>query len=130
MPEEASIDSVIAEAINARVQASVLAALSGDEVIGQYVAAALNQKVTVKSGYRDHKVPFISHLIEQAIQKVVKASVEELLTGEVETIRNEVRKALKRAVPAMADSLVQSLSDAAEKTYGVNVTLKMPNRDC
>ncbi|MBA4858019.1 hypothetical protein [Nocardia farcinica] len=38
-PADADLNQVIVAAVNARVEASVAAALSGDDVIGKYVAA-------------------------------------------------------------------------------------------
>ena len=133
MPEpEQSIDATIQAAVNARVEAEVMRALSGDEVVGRYVAAALSQKVEVKrADYRTEKVSFLTVTLEKAIQAATQDAVQTIIEEELPTIEAEVRKALRRNVVGIAEALTQSLADAADKTYGVKVdmTLRMPSRD-
>lgn len=128
-----SIDSTIAAAVNARIQAEVMQALAGDEVIGQFVASALQQPVEVKDprrgSYATSQVPFLTAVLHKAIQDATKEAVARLITAEVATIEEAVRKALRRDITTIAKTLTDSLVVAADKTYGVNVdlTLRMPN---
>lgn len=124
------IDKAITHAVNARIEAEVAKALSGDEVIGQYVAAALQQQVEVRrnGGYRTEKVPFLHEVLRQAIQEATKEAVRNMIAEELPTLENEVRKALRRQVTGIAESLANSLTKAASTAYGVNVemSLKIP----
>lgn len=125
---EASIDSVIAEAVNAKVNAAVVEALSGDAVIGQYVANALGQQVELPgpSYGKKETAPFITVVIRNAMQAAVKREIEALLIAEEETVKDEIRKALRREIPSMAERFAKSLSDQAKNTYGVNVQVRLP----
>jgi hypothetical protein len=128
-----SIDATIAAAVHARIEAEVARALMGDEVIGQYVAAALSQPVEVKdrSSYRTTTVPFLTTVLRKAMQDATEAAVRTLIASEMDAIETEVRKALRRDLAAIAGTLTKSLVDAADKTYGINVdmTVRMPTRD-
>lgn len=125
------INATIQAAVNARIEAEVFAALAGDETIGTYVAAALRQNIAVKDPdrYTTRNVPFLNHVLREAIQEATKEATRKLIAEELPTIETEVRKALRRAVPEIASTLATQLATAATKPYGVSVdlTLKMPN---
>lgn len=126
------LNAVITSAVNARIEAEVTAALSGDAVIGQFVAKALQARIEVDRGnYRKEPMPYLTHVLEKAIQEATKAAVTRLLAEEVVAIEDAVRKALRRDLARIASTLTKSLSDAAARTYGVDVhlDLKMPIRD-
>lgn len=124
------LNSVITSAVQARIEAEVTAALSGSELMGQYVAAALHQQITVKaSGYgRDRQTTFLKEVIDKAIQAAVRSAVEKLIAEETEEIEKAVSAELKNRRGEIAKDLVGSLQKAAESTYGVTVELKMPGR--
>ncbi len=125
------IDTVISEAVQAKIDAAVMQSLSGDEVFGAYVTAALSQKVEGRDNYGRTKrdKTFLQATVATAIQAATKKAVEEWLAEEHEFLVDEVRKALKRDSQAIATKLVDSLADAAEKTRGVRVGLVMPGGD-
>lgn len=123
---EGDLNATIVNAVNARVEAHVLKALSGDEVIGGLVTAALQRQVEVPSstGYGKERVPFMSHVIEQAIRNATKTAVEGFIAGEQEMIQNEVRKHLRKAAPEFAEKMVGQLVKTASSGYGIQVSLR------
>lgn len=120
------LNATIASAVNARIEAAVLEALSGDEVIGRYVTAALYQPIEVGSGYSKRKTTFLKETLDGAIRDATKAAVASILATERPLIEDEVRKALRRGVAKMAEGIASSLADNAANGYGVTVELKLP----
>ena len=132
MPDvETDLNATITNAVNARIEAEVFKALSGDETIGRYVSAALRQTIEVKNNrYGTDRVPFLTLTLRSAIQEATKAAVTRIIAEELPTIEDEVRKALRRDIRGIAETLANSLKDAADKAYGVDVKLdlRMPSR--
>lgn len=130
-PAEADLNQVIIAAVNARIEASVAAALSGDDVIGKYVAAALNEPIEVKdrSGYRTRKTSYLREVIDGAIREATKAAVSTVIAEEREAIERAVRAELRERTDALAVQLVGSAVAAVEKPYGVSIKLEYPSRD-
>lgn len=128
-PLSDDLNQTIVNAINARVEAEVLEAMSGDETIGKMVVAALQQPVVVpssKDSYRKVKVPFLHSLIRQAIQNAAKRAVERLLVEQEAEIERELRAHLHTIVPQLAQALAMQLAEKAKSTYGINVSLRFP----
>lgn len=125
---ETDLNSVISSAVNARIEAALVGALSGDEVIGRYVTAALTQPIEVGSSYNKRKTTFIKHTLDAAMQDIAKAAVARVLTEEVGEIEAAVRKELRANISAIAQQLVGSVTKAAESPYGITVELKYPSR--
>lgn len=126
-----NLDATIMTAVKARIEAEVIRAMSGDDALGAFVVAALQQEVQVGDSYNRNRQPFLTHVLFKAIQEATQAAVVRFVAEEVGTIEAEVRKALKRDMAAIATTLTQSLVSAADKTYGVSVALelKMPRSD-
>lgn len=121
------LNTVIVAAVNARVEAAVAEALSGNQLMAQYVGQALSQEVEIKdNNYNRRKTTFLKHSIEGAIQGAAKKAIEQFLVDEVAEIEKVVKAELKAQIPGIAKQLVGTLSDAASKAYGVEVKLKMP----
>lgn len=119
---EVDLNATIASAINAKVEAGVLAALSGDEVLGRYVTAALNQEVQVgTSSYDRKRTTFIHKVILDVVKAAVERAARNLLA------EDEVRKALRRQAPEIANQLVGNLAERSKNGYGVRVELQFPN---
>lgn len=123
------LNATIAAAINAKVEASVIAALSGDEVLGKYVAAALNQQIEVKDGgYNTRRTTFLRDTIDRTMQQAVKDAVHSFIQGEKELIEAEVGKALRKQAAKIANQFVTHLAEQTiGRSYGVNVELRFPN---
>lgn len=129
MTEEVGTDlnEVIATAVQAKISASVLEALSGDEVYGRLVSAALNERIEVKKDYNTIKIPYISHVIRQAIQAAVKVAVAEFIQADQEKLKAAVVKALREKRDEFAGALVDNLVSGADKVYGIKVELRLPS---
>lgn len=102
------LNDVIAAAVNARVEAAVLASLSDSETFNALVVAALQQQIEVPDGtsYGKKRVTYIGHTLQTAIRTRTKELIAEEIEGQAEAIRTEVRKALRKSVGVLADSLV------------------------
>lgn len=120
-----NLDQTILSAVKARIEAEVVRAMSGDELLGTFVTAALQQEVQVGDPYNRKKIPFLTHVLQEAIREAAQAAVRKFVADEVESIEAEVRAALTRDVAAIATSLSQSLVQAADKPYGVSVTVEL-----
>lgn len=124
------INATIANAINARLEAELLAALSGDETIAAFITAALQEPVHKENdGYSREKEPYIHHVLRLALQEAAKSVVARFIEEEVASIEDQVRKTLRRHVNQIAETLTKNLVEVAGKPYGVSVelNLKMPS---
>src|SRR5690606_27963440 len=117
---EKDLNTTIAAAVNARVEAAVMAALSGDELIGRYVSAALTEPVAQDTYGRKPTKTYLTTVVTEAIQEATTAAVKELVEAERPKIVEEVKKALRRNLPEVADRLVDGLS-LARYSVSVNV---------
>jgi hypothetical protein len=125
------LNSVIVAAVNARVEVAVAEALAGDQFLATYIAAALNQEIEVKNrfDYKGTKTTFLKNSISEAIRGATERAVRSLIAEQSAEIEKLVATELRRQIPDIAKQLVGSVRDAAEKTYGLDVTLKYPGRD-
>jgi hypothetical protein len=126
------LNTVIASAVQARIETEVLAALSGSDVFAQFVNVALNRKIEVKdpnSSYRTRETTYIAETISKAIQAATKAAVEKVIAEEAPQIEAEVTKELRRNVKGLAAQMVGCVVDKAASPYGITVELKYPAND-
>lgn len=125
------LNQVIASAVQARIESEVAAALSGSELMGQYVAAALSQKITVedRGSYRKRETTFLRETIDGAIKEATKAAIAKVIAAEAEAIEATVAAEIRKNVKPIAKTLAGKLADAAASPYGVNVELRYPGRD-
>ena len=132
-PVMLDLNQTITSAVQARIEAEVMKALSGDEAIGAFVAAALNQNVEFKDSrsYNTVREPFLRNVLRKAIQAATVEATQRLIAEELPTIEDDIREALRRDVKRIAETLTNSLAEAAAKTYGVKVDLSLlvPGRD-
>ena len=127
------LDQLIVHAVNARIEAEVTKALSGDEVIGKLVSAALQQPIESRDfmARGQQKKTFLTVVLEKAIQEATKKAVAKILAERVEDIEIAVERALMGNLAGLADQLVKGLSERAAQAYGVDVKvdLRMPRSD-
>lgn len=125
------LDKTITAAVNARVEAEMMKALSGDETIGAFVTAALRQtiEVTASNGYGKERVPFLTATLRNAIRAATKDAVQRFIAEEMESIESEVRKALRRNLASIADALTTNIVEGAKNGYGISVNLAIKTRD-
>jgi hypothetical protein len=119
------LNQVIASAVQARIETEVIAALTGSEVMAEYVRAALHEPIAVRdsSSYRDRQTTFLAETLRKAYQEAAKAAVAKVLQDEAPAIEAEVAKELRRNVKAIASTLVGGVSEQAKSSYGI--TLKI-----
>lgn len=120
----ADLNATIANAVNARIEAQVLAALADSDVMGRMVTAALQKKVNT-GAYRNNETTYLQSLIGKAIEE----KTAEVVAADLETIRplieTQVRAALRKSVGVLADSLVEGFVQAAAGSYpSISVTYK------
>lgn len=127
MPDD--LNDVITSAVKARVEVSVLEALSGDQFYGQMVASALAQRIEVRNGYDTRKTTFLAHTLESVIRESVQNAAKRLIVEQAAEIEEAVRKELRKSSADIAKQLVGSVSKAAESAYGIRVELKFPSGD-
>jgi hypothetical protein len=125
------LNQVITSAVQARIESEVAAALSGSELMGQYVAAALTQKIVVedRGTYRKRETTFLRETIDAAIKAATKAAVQKVIAAEAEAIEAQVAAELRKNVKAIAKTLVGKVAESAESPHGIEVNLKYPGRD-
>lgn len=129
---DGDLNSVIVNAVNARVEAAVAQALTGDEVIGKFVTSALRQTVEVPradGSYGKERVTFLKAVVDKALQQATKDAVARVMAEEQATLEKEVRKALRANTNAIAETLVGSLAEAADNSYRFQVNIIKPSRD-
>ena len=110
------INEVIKNAVTARVEAAVLEAMSGDDTVRTFVQAALNKKVST-TGYGGDQKSLLTHLLQQSIEEHTKAIVAEEVAANSGAIREEVRKALRKSIGVITDSLVDGFVANASGRY-------------
>lgn len=123
------LNQVIVSAVQARIESEVAAALSGSELIGQYVAAALTEKITVRENYRDRTTTFLRETIDSAIKAATKAAVQKVVAEEAPLIEKTVTAEMRKNVTAISKTLVGKLVEQADSSYGISVELRYPERD-
>lgn len=109
------INSVVASAVNARVEAAVFEAMTSDDTIRAYVSAALNEKVEDRYNYR--KDTYINTILKDTIKKITKDVVAEEIVVAEDLIRREVKDALDRSIGVITDSLVEGFVASARGSY-------------
>lgn len=118
---ENDLNQTITAAVQARVTADVVAALSSDEALGAMVTAALQELVS--TGDWNRREPLITSLLKKTVAEVAKATIlEEIKTFEP-MIRSEVKAALAKSLGVITDSLVDGFVDNVTGTYpSINVS--------
>lgn len=123
------LDAIIAKAVETKIEAVLASALAGDEIIGQYVIAALQQPIEVGSSYQKVKTTFLKHTIDECLRAATKAAVQKYVLGETAVIEAAVAKALRQQSTKLASQFTEQLVKSASTTYGINVELRFPGRD-
>lgn len=128
-PINQNLDAIITKAIETKIEASVLAALSGDETIGRMVTAALQQKVEINrrdGGYGKETVPFLSHVVHETIRAAAHKAVRAHLETMTEQLAAEVAKQLRKSSAGVAKQMVDQLAERASSAYGIKVEIQYP----
>lgn len=119
------LNDIVTKAVSAKIDAAVLAALSGNDTMGRYITAALQRQIEVPdgSGYGKKREPFLHNVVSTAIQK---AAVD-ALHGVVDEMRpqliEQVRKELRRQLPALTEALVATGMESMKAAYRTKVAV-------
>lgn len=122
---DTDLNATIANAVNARIEAEVIKALSGDEVLGAYVAAALAEPVA-RDSYGRNKPTRLQTAITDAISNATKDAIREVIAEDMPRLKEEVRKCFRRDADKLAQSVVDGLAGSLATSYGVSVTMTLP----
>lgn len=114
--QENDINQIISAAVNARVEAAVLEAMTSSNTMATFVQAALTRKVS-SSGYSRDEKPLLTHLLQTTIEEQTKAVVAEEISKNKDVIRAEVQKALSKSIGVISDSLVDGFVSNAQGSY-------------
>lgn len=127
------LNDIVTKAVSAKIDAAVLAALSSDDGMARYVTAALQQQVEVPdgSGYGKKRVPFLHNIVTKAIQDATVTALNESVDELRPLLVEQVRKELRRQLPQLTDSLVETGINAMKARYDtrVNVSFEPVVRD-
>jgi hypothetical protein len=121
------LNQVIASAVQARIESEVATALSGSDLMAQYVTAALQQPISVRENYRDRQTTYLAETIKKAIQEATKAAVAKVVAKEAPKIEKLVREKMRERLDALTDQMVTSVIDKAASPYGISVELRYPS---
>ena len=121
------INQIIASAVNARVEAAVTAALASPDTMGTFVQAALHEPIS-SDGYGREKTTLLRKLVQTTIAEKTKAVVREEIEAMSEDIRSEVRKAIRKSVGVITDTLVDGFVANASGRYP-SIEVKFHGRD-
>jgi len=122
-----NLSNIISEAVQAKVDAAVMEALSGDEVMGKYITAALQQEVG--SNYNRNKETFLQNTIKKALQAATEVAVNNFIESETKALESLVEKELKKQSKSIAAGMVESLAEQAKSQYRMNVAITFPGND-
>lgn len=95
---DAKIEAVVAEALDARIQAAIVAGLGGAEtLVSEIVDVALNEKITNPNdryaSSRD-KRPWVAWIVRRLIRDNVQAAVVEWSKEHIDEIKAELERQL------------------------------------
>lgn len=123
---EGDLNATIASAVQARVEAQVVEALAGTEIVTEMVAVAMNRKIEVKddSGYRTRETTVIRHMIDQAIIVATEKAIQKVIAAEAEAIEAAITTELRKNVKGIARQLAGQLQEKVVNPYGLRVELK------
>lgn len=130
MPDlDTDLNSIITSAVQARVEAQIAAAFTADGTFETFVIAALQQEVEVPAGdYRKKKIPFLMHLIQEAVRQSAAGAVKKYMAEHTEELAAAVERQLSNSTEQIAQQMVRQVAKKAGENYGVRVELSYPER--
>lgn len=125
------LNATIASAVNARIEAQLLAAFSSDDVLASYVTAALQQPITYKEpgSYQEKRTTWLNKVLADAIREATKAAVATVLAEHKDKLEAEVRKVVRSNLTSIAEQFVEQLVTKAGDHYGLQVQIRWPGGD-
>jgi hypothetical protein len=127
------LNAVITSAVQARIEAEVLAALSGDETFGKFVLAALNQQVEVPkpggSSYDKLRVPWLQAVLSNSIQDATRQAIRKVLEVEAPKLEEAVTAELRKNIKQIAQGLVGAMTESAKSDYSFKIEVTPRGRN-
>ena len=117
----------ISELVRSSLEAKIIEAFkSTPELIDDLVKSCLSQEVTEYGGKPDHysrnKMPYLSFLAQDAVQKVAREAVNEYIATMAPNIKNQVKA--KLSAGDMVDALTASIIESTKHPYDVKIEFK------
>lgn len=123
------LNDIITSAVQARIEAQIAAAFTADSTFETFVIQALQQEVEIPAGdYRKKKVPFLMHLIQEAVRKAATLAVKKYMAEHTDELARAVEAELSNRTEEIAKQMVAQVSKKAGENYGVRVELAWPER--
>jgi trimethylamine:corrinoid methyltransferase-like protein len=119
------LNKTIAAAVNAKVEAGVLAALSSDDTIGRFVSAALSERV--RDNYSSREETFIGYTVREAIKAATKSACIRLVETEMPAIEEAIRKELRKRIGQISEKMAERLAEQVTG-YGLKIEFTDPGR--
>lgn len=128
MPDtvETGLDSIIAKAVETKIEAALISALAGDEILGKYVTAALQQPIEVGGNYNKTKTTFLKNLIDETLRAAVKVACQKYIAEQSAVLEAAVAKELRAQSGRIAGQLVGGLAEKSKTAYGLTIDVKFP----
>lgn len=123
--EDNSIESVVSEAVKAKVQTMMVEALGHPGALVQkIVAEALTQEVQVGDRYasRPQKMTLINKMVKEAIVDEATKVMKEFIFEHKNAIRAELIRNLTTNKKNIAEALIDSLVQTAGSAYTLRLT--------
>lgn len=117
------LNKTIAAAVNAKVEAGVLQALSSDDVLGRFVAAALNEPVRREYGQGDEN--FVGRTVREAIKKATQEAAKRAMELEMPAIEEMVRKELRKRIGDISKGIAEQVVKSTTG-YGMRIEFLLP----
>lgn len=124
MAVEQNIETIVAEAVKAKVEIMMVDAL-GDpgDLVRRLVAEALTTQVEVDR-YSRKKETLISRIVRQSIVEAAQEAMREWIKEQTPAIKAELKKQIVRDKESIATALIESLVRSANNNYGLQVVFK------
>jgi hypothetical protein len=123
--EENSIETVIAEAVKAKVQTMVVDALGEPgELVRKIVAEALTQTVQVGDRYRPENVTMITKMVRESVIEEGTKVMKQFILDQREAIQAELLRHLTANKKEIAAALIGSLVKTAGNSYSLRLVFE------
>lgn len=121
--DDNNIETIVAEAVKAKVQTMIVDALGEPgELVRQLVASALTTKVRDSKTYRD--VTIIEQIVRDTITATAQEAMKEWIAEQRPAIKAELKRRLVADKEDIASTLIDSMVAVAGSRYQMRVTFQ------
>lgn len=115
---ENNIETIVAEAVKAKVQIMVMDALGDADTM---VRAIVHEALTMKVDRNYRSVPMINKIVQDAVVGEAQKSMQEWIEEQRPAIRAELKRRLVADKTSIAEALIDSLAKTAASPYRMRV---------